>query len=198
MMRVIAFTLLGVLACRELPDGPERVFEESFEDRCDGVPCGWSQSAGPDAAVRSVETFHPGEHGIELRGDGTTVLSPMGEVAPAVLMFGSLEANLSARCTDASLAIEVGLIDDATGISDTFRGRVSPPGDFARSITALIGDRALVDGGLSGGIGGGAFEVRVNTVLLRLEGDGECVVDHLIIDDVNASVGPRPGPGAGC
>ncbi len=205
-MKHVMWLCLGLLACREMPDGPTRIYEESFEELCvdeaTGVesPCGWSQVAGPDGGATWVDTVHPGEHGLRLSGEGTIVRGPAGTSRRSVLLFGAIETYISARCdVGTQLIVEVGLRDVTTGNADTFRGRATPSDEWGNgTIIPLVSDRALSDGGLSGGMFGGTFDVQVDLLSLRVSGGGACEVDHLILDDVGNAVGPNPDPDEGC
>ncbi len=77
-MKHILWMLLFCLACRQPEQAPTRLFEEGFEELCDGMPCGWAQTGGDDGAVRFVETIFAGEHGVRLTGDGAAVRGPGG------------------------------------------------------------------------------------------------------------------------
>lgn len=204
-MRWLLWSCLGLLACRELPEGPTRLYEESFEDVCVDestgaeTPCGWSQIAGPEGGASWVDTIHPGEHGIRLAGEGTIVRGPAGMERTSVLRFGAVELYVSARCdVGTQLIVEAGLRDVETGASDTFRGRATPSDEWGNgTIVALVSDFALVDGGVSGGMFGSA-NVRIDILSLRVSGGGACEVDHMIIDDVGLAVGPNPDADEGC
>lgn len=205
-MKWLLWLCLGLLACREVPDGPTRLYEESFEEVCTDeatgfeTPCGWSQVAGPEGGASWVETLHPGEHGIRLAGEETTVRGPAGMNRNSVLLFGAIELFISARCDRGTqLIVQAGVRDVTTGNADTFRGRATPSDEWGNgTIIELVSDRALVDGGLSGGPFGGTFDVQVDLLSMRVTGGGACEVDHLVIDDVGAAVGPNPDPDEGC
>lgn len=184
--------LLGVLACSP-GDGPTRLFQESFEDVCDGMPCGWSRLDGDTGAARHVSTWHAGEHGIELEGE-VAVAGPSGATRSALLQFGSLQARMAARCDPgAVLTVRVAVRTTDGTLVDTLSGRVSPDGDWHELTTVtVVAGTALLDGGLTGGPFGGGLEIEVLGITLRKSGPGVCTVDHLELDDGARFPGAAP------
>ncbi len=56
----------------------------------------------------------------------------------------------------------------------------------------LTGATALLDGGITGGMFGGVVNVQVSAVAFRVQGSGQCTVDHIVIDDTGFTDSPRP------
>lgn len=188
--RVGVAGILVALACSDPAEPEPTLYAEDFEERCDGLPCGWSQIEGDRGQARWVETFHPGEHGIRLSGSGVTVRGPGSDAADASLAFGTLQARLTATCDPGNrLVVRVGLVDasDAGGSprTDTLEGRTpaTVPTDWGAPVTlSLTAVSALGDGGF----GASPFlsgRFRITGVTISKEGSGACVISRIVVDD---------------
>lgn len=191
-LRLLLGLVLAALACTP-GSRPPRLLNESFEEVCDGLPCGWSRLEGPAEAARYVSTWHPGEHGLALEGE-VSVAGPPGETRDASLQFGSLQVRMAARCDPGAvltLSVAAQTVDGA--IADTLRGRVSPDGDWHELTTVTVtAGTALADGGLTGGPFGGSVTIDILGITLRKSGPGVCTIDHLELDDSARFPGPSP------
>ena len=193
-MRALQMMLLLILACRDPDETRTRLFTEGFEERCDAIPCGWTQLEGPSGAVRYVETFHPGEHGLRIDA-GAKANGPSGNVASVVLMSSSLQVAVSGRCErGARLEVEAALRDTASGVADTFRGQGSLPETWgaSRRVITITSDSALVDGGLGGGFGALSVDIELIGLTLAVQGEGSCDVDYVVVDAVGFGSGLFP------
>jgi hypothetical protein len=167
---------VGLLAGLSGCPGPRRgdlVWEEDFEASCGGVPCGWVQSGGPEGAVRSRETL-PGEHGIELVGDGVSVRGPAGERLPRSTSAEEVAVRMTARC-DAGGVLEVRVtIETVDGVRVTFAEELVPDPEWAMPLP----DQVLTP--IEGPSGPWNIS-RVASVGVRKRGDGTCEIAFLAI-----------------
>ena len=187
-MRAILYGLLLLLACRQAPRDQPLLHEESFENECEGVACGWQSISGEPDGVTWIVTVHEGEHGLRLQpGAAARGIVPTSVLRQVDISAGSLEAAASARCdTGGILSIEV-LAVAADGSSDAYGGQFTAPPDWGRrSITTLAGDFALADGGMASAVPI-TTDLEVTVIVLRNTGVGSCEIDHLAIDGPGAA-----------
>ncbi|MFK7984927.1 MAG: hypothetical protein AB8I08_02775 [Sandaracinaceae bacterium] len=168
---LVAAALVIGLACQ--PDAyPTRLFLDDFETLCDGVPCGWEQTAGESGRARWVETIHPGEHALELTDD--VVVRRTGIVpAERPMVTTTLDVRVAATC-DTGSTLELSLVvADATGAT---RDETLPlsffsgESDWTNLSPAIVFEMPLTD-------------PVVRAVVLRKSGAGRCRIGELAIDD---------------
>jgi hypothetical protein len=190
--RLAIGALLGGLACSDPAPQIFNLVTEDFEERCDGVPCGWERLGGTPEQVRYVETFHAGDHGLELTGDSVAARGPGGSPMMVQVISGSLQGQLVAVCDPgATLRLSVGLIQ-TTGFDggmpaavDTLVADFQPAVEWDDpQVRTLIATGVFTDGGLSGGFVSGTF--RITGMTLEKRGEGSCVVTRVLVDDVIA------------
>jgi hypothetical protein len=203
LARAAITAILVALAC----DDPEVAFpflaHEDFETPCDdGLPCGFVQTEGsPDQATFAETSFHPGEHGIVLRGSGVTVRGTGDDPGKVVTFtFGSLEARVIGRCDEGSF------VDLSLGVAELVDGEATGRVDETAPVALDIGTTwssgtspsvvTLSTAPLDGGIGSGfSNEVRVTGIVLRKRGTGTCEIAEIIVDQLN---GTTRSPGTRC
>ena len=171
--------LLALMACGDdAPPQLEPMFEEQFESACEGLPCGWTQIAGPAGATRWVTTIHPGEHGLELEGEGVAVRGPTPEMPRSALLFSPLRARAAARCdAGAELQLRVTALSETDSI-DIFEGRLDTSTEWGGSLGDVTLDSVTApDAGPFS-----ARSVRVVGVEVHKTGPGICEIDSLWID----------------
>lgn len=194
LMRIALHAFLWLLACRQTPEGEPLLLEESFEEECDGMACGWAQVIGEPDGARWVSTVHPGEHGLELE-PGVTVRRSYDLGARDVqVTSGALQGVVSARCDPGGqLDFEV-LVRDERGGADAYGGRPSVPHEWGTPNSfSLASDFALLDGGTA--IGATTLELQATSVLIRNGGSAPCAIDHLRVDGFNRA---RRRPESSC
>lgn len=199
LQRRIAWALVALilvaLACGD-DDAPQvpRLLYEDFETRCGDLPCGWDQIAGTSGQARYATGFHAGEHGLVLEGSGVTARGPGGDPMSALVTFGGLQARLAVRCdAGATLVLRIGVREVADGTvgglrADSFEGRLlTPPTTWGAPVFVnLNAASALADGGF--GTSAPTGSIVIDSVTLTKTGPGQCVIDHLEIDDVGTLV----------
>ena len=174
--------LCGVLAmCGVLGAGcggtrTVSVYRDGFEELCEGVPCGWTQIAGPEGAAVSSESL-PGERGIMLVGDGVAIRGEAREPFDFVVTAQQLAVVMAARC-DAGASIDVRVVVEELGMGDTTWGdAVTPPPEWtAPTIATLTRDPLDSSGFVS--------VQQVLGVLLQKNGPGACEIDELRVDAI--------------
>ena len=194
--RLALGAVLGGLACSDPAPQVFNLVTEDFEERCDGVPCEWEQLSGTTGQVRYVETFHAGDHGLELTGEGVAARGPGGSPMMVQVISGSLQSQLVAVCDPgATLRLSVGLIQ-TTGIDggmpaviDTLVADFQPDSEWSDpQVQTLIATGVFTDGGLTGGFVSGTF--RITGMTIEKRGGGSCVVSRVLVDDVIFSADP--------
>lgn len=171
---------LFVAACAP-PDDPEMVLEEDFETLCDGLPCGWVLSGGPASGARWIETI-PGDHGLELEGEGVFVRGPASPPLPRPTLIDTIAVRANARCDATSsvtvrVTIEDGLEADATRFV-TFETELLPEAAWSSPLM----DQVLEP------VEPGATNWTMRRVLglnLLKNGRGSCEIDYIGIRAVN-------------
>lgn len=167
-----AVALAGALAGCPGRGVGDAIYVEEFEELCEGTPCGWSQSGGPDESARYVETL-PGDHGLELIGDGVTVRGGPGEALASPRFASTIAARAIARC-DLGSSIEVRVsVELADGRPLTFGTEIVPDDSW---------ERLLPDQGMN------PLEpiplpwriARVLGVAILKRGTGTCEIDYLL------------------
>ena len=190
--RVALAAVLGALACSDPAPQVFNLVTQDFEESCDGVPCEWEQLSGTPGQVRWVETFHSGDHGLELTGDGVAARGPGGSPMMVQVISGSLQGQLVAVCDPgATLRLSVGLVQ-TTGfdggmpsVVDTLVADFQPEGEWGDpQVRTLIATGVFTDGGLGGGFVSGTF--RITGMTIEKRGAGSCVVSRVLVDDVIA------------
>lgn len=176
---VIAIAIaLAAIACNPRRD-QAAIYVEDFETVCDGAPCGWFQSSGPEERALYVETL-PGDHGIELVGDGVSVRSEAGEPLELRVFTSALGARLVARC-DALSTLELRTTVELTEGTTLTLGREIVPED---TWSTLLPDQTLnpVD------VVPTPWSVRrVLGVSILKHGTGSCEIDFLSIRVLDGS-----------
>ena len=94
LLRGTLHALLFVIACRQAPEPDPLLLEESFEDECSGMACGWERIEGDADGAEWVSTVHPGEHGLRLQPDRVVVLLRGPPVEDRGLGLEELHARL--------------------------------------------------------------------------------------------------------
>lgn len=196
--RATIAAILLALACDENEPPPIRaLYSETFDETCDGAPCGWERVEGEPDQAAVVSGAFEGDRAIALRGTGVTVRGP-GRDTPvdAQLQFGSLQTRLRARC-DAGGELRIAMVvsdeTSTTGVVDVLEGTVTPAGDWANAtIGTLTASTALADGGVSGGPFGGTRRIRILAVTLAKTGAGECAITEIQIGDFGTLSPPPP------
>ena len=170
--QVVAILVVSAaVACD--PQRAQRFYHETFEELCDGTPCGWERSAGTAEQAIWVETLHPGEHGLRLTGE-VTVRGPGSTETSA---SDDLSMDVSVRCDPGSSLSTVVLIDDTTGERTL---PASPPGTI---VGIGGGDSEWHSRTLYLGPGTGTFNARIVAVVLIKTGAGECEIGDILIRD---------------
>ena len=128
MLRAV-FALLIAVACAsgcapKCDDQKARlvVYEETFENLCDGAPCGWAVLQGPTGSVNTVTTIHAGETGVSFAGDAVIIRSNgSGNRGPNGAITFPLEVRGYGRCDENStLRIRVRTQDPVTSEQLTY------------------------------------------------------------------------------
>ena len=192
LLRAALYGLLFVLACRQSPAADPLLLEESFEDECAGMACGWEQVLGEPGGARWVSTVHPGEHGLVL-DPGVTVRRGY-DVAPrgVQVTMGALQGAISARCDPGGQLDFDLLVRDEMGGADAFGGRPRVPEEWGTPISfSLTSDFALLDGG----VGTATVDYETTSLLVRNGGSAPCALDHLRIDGFGRGI---RAPAGGC
>jgi hypothetical protein len=171
LVLLLACSLATTAAACAGPD-PVSLYRETFEDVCDGTPCGWEQVTGPAGAAIFVETL-PGEHGVRLIGDGVAISGPAegDEVQGETISPTNLQAHIVARCDEDAIIQIIVSMQDVTGTPVDMQTSLTPA-------TTWNGDRPTMF--LS------AREPPVTPVgftdilgvILRKEGPGACEIDY--------------------
>lgn len=185
--RAAVAAVLGGIACSDPPPQVFNLVTQDFEETCDGVPCDWEQLAGTAGQVRWVETFHAGDHGLELTGDGVGARGPGGSPMMVQVVSGSLQGQLVAVCdSGATLRLSVGLLQTDGGmpsVVDTLVADFQPEEEWGDpQVRTLIATGVFTDGGLGGGFVSGTF--RITGMTIEKRGAGSCVVSRVLVDDV--------------
>ncbi|MAQ14895.1 MAG: hypothetical protein CMN30_08880 [Sandaracinus sp.] len=187
LLRGTLHALLFVIACRQAPEPDPLLLEESFEDECSGMACGWERIEGDADGAEWVSTVHPGEHGLRLQ-PGATVrrtydLGPQS----VALNSGAMQGAASARCDlGGRLSFEL-LARDAARGPDAYGGQPGIPTEWSTPISfSLAGDRALADGGTATGTT--TTELTVTALIIRNGGTAPCAIDHLRIDGFGRAI----------
>ncbi|MDQ3037522.1 MAG: hypothetical protein M3Y87_34325 [Myxococcota bacterium] len=168
-----AIAALGALVGCNRSSDPRAMYVEDFETVCDGAPCGWVQSSGEDGRALYVETL-PGDHGLELIGDGTSVRSEAAEPLASFVFTSAIGARLVARC-DALSTLELRTTVELEDESTLTLGREIVPEE---TWSTLLDDQTLnpVDATPS------PWRVRrVLGVSILKHGTGNCELDFLSI-----------------
>ena len=183
LLRLLLHAMLFSLACRQAPEGEPLLLEESFEEECEGLPCGWAQVLGNPEGAEWISTVHPGEHGLALDEGVTVRRSYEAELRNVQISSGGLQGVVSARCDPGgALDFEV-FVRDAAGSPDAYGGRVGPPTEWGTPVSlSLTSDFALLDGGT--GLGTPMIDLAVSSILIRASG-APCEIDHLRVDGFN-------------
>lgn len=182
-MRVSRVAILLALlapACSGTPD-PDLVYIEDFESLCDGTPCGWVQSGGPDDAARYAETV-PGDHGLELLGDDVFVRGPVPDALSRARFADRIAVRMSARCDfGSSLEVRVTIEEPAPVMRVMTFGKEVVPED---AWTNPLPDATLDPLEASPG----PWQIqRVLGVSVLKRGAGSCEIDYLAIRAVDVS-----------
>jgi hypothetical protein len=170
---------LGAAGCEPRSD-PFALYVEDFETVCDGSPCGWFQSSGEDERAVYVETL-PGDHGIELIGDGVAVRSEAGEPLEFRVFTAALAVRLVARC-DALSTLELRTTVELTDTTTVTLGREIVPED---TWSSLLPDQTLnpLDPVPT------PWSIRrVLGVSILKHGTGSCEIDFLSIRVLDGSI----------
>jgi hypothetical protein len=115
---------IALLSGCPTPIDEDLLYREDFETLCDGTPCDWVQSGGAEGNVRWIETV-PGDHGLELIGDGVSVRgSGPGELARATIA-DRIAVRTVARC-DVGSSIEIRVTVGTTDAILTFDAEIVP------------------------------------------------------------------------
>jgi hypothetical protein len=167
----IGASMLAMIAsCARPPATP--LYRATFEDVCDGTPCGWQQVSGPAGGAIFVETL-PGEHGVRLIGDGVAISGPADgdEIVGGSITPGGLQAHIVARCDAGAILSIIVSMQDVSGTPIDMFTSLDPSetwnGD--RPVLPLMAQDPLVTPlGFSDILG----------VILRKEGAGACEIDY--------------------
>ncbi len=170
LLVVFALSALSAASCARPARTP--LYRETFEDVCEGTPCGWVQVAGPPGATLFVETL-PGEHGIRMVGDGVAISGPvMGdEVVGESIPAGDLQAHVVARCDEGAILSIIVSMQEVSGtpVDMVTSLRPAPTWNGDRPVLPLTAREATVT----------VFGFTdILSVILRKEGAGACEVDY--------------------
>jgi hypothetical protein len=163
---------LGACRTRRRP----RSIGEDFETVCDGTPCGWERVRG-SPIKRSVETIHPGEHGLRLTGES--------RARPSIGSFRDPRRVVLAR-DDGDGALRSRQRDSRSTSSSPTTRRTT------RRDRVSIHRSRLIDGGttfLNFEDGGDASVTHVTAIAIRKLGSGSCDVTNLAIEEGGIQTG---------
>lgn len=170
LLLVGALALATIASCASPPGTP--LYRATFEDVCDGTPCGWLQVAGPAGAAIFVETL-PGEHGVRLIGDGVAISGPVAgdEVTSGSISPGGLQAHIVARCDAGAVLSIIVSMQDVSGEAIDMVSSLRPAAtwDGQRPVLPLTALEPPVTPLAFSDILG---------VIIRKEGAGACEVDY--------------------
>ncbi len=175
---IAALALLALVpACNGASD--QALWRDDFETLCDGVPCGWSQVAGPAGAVTYVETA-PSEHGLQMRGDGVAISRTAdGDEVLVPAMAASMRAHVVARCDAGSQITAIVTVRNLTGgLPIDVSGVATYPSTWDGTRTTF--DLFVTDSGDRD-----AQYDDILGVVLHKEGPGVCEVDYVSLADDN-------------
>ena len=169
---LVLAALLAMLAC-DPGLRPIRFYDEDFEALCDGTPCGWERTSGDATQATWIETIHPGEHGLRLRGQASVRGTSVGETTGEVFLVESLSVELTARCDIGSeLRVDLVLADEL-GNTFTASALAAPEPLWSAPLGALVTTDAF-----------GASATRVVAVGIAKTGPGACEISAIAIDSV--------------
>lgn len=176
--RALVAAMLCAIACRQGTGEDPPFYLEDFESQCDGLPCGWEQIEGDRGQSRYVETIHPGEHGVELRGEGVTIRGEAMVEGTVSVSFSTVQALVVARCDRGdALTIRLAVVDLSSGAIDTMVGAVSPAEDWEETPTvSLTGTGALSPMSITGP------NLRFTGITVSKTGTGACQISEIAID----------------
>lgn len=156
-----------------LPD----LFYDGLQDRCDGLPCGWTATAGD---LAQVETFHSGERGLRLAVGGAAERDLPDVSLPGTVEQGAVVSLLVACDAQTALVFE---LDATSDIPDQTSGEHTP--------LTLVARREPVPGDSAGGpllrsvlvfeLPNGEDVPPATATSLRvfIDGPGVCTIDEL-------------------
>ncbi|MEM9192600.1 MAG: hypothetical protein AAGF12_25720 [Myxococcota bacterium] len=187
MRWTIIAALVSAAACTQDVEPPARLLYETFDEPCDGLPCGYSQTMGPPGAALYGPGFHPGDGALTLRGNSTAVTGPGGESLQSGidgLSLGTLEARVFGRC-DSGDSIRLSAVIRHTSTSgveteDIFDGRAILASDWTTDEPIPISASSVLDP-MSPFSQFSIDPLQVDRVLLEKTGSGECSISTLII-----------------
>lgn len=126
--------LLLAAACGADDDEPPDP-NPSFDQWCDGGPCGWQVDLG---AVQRVSTWHEHDYAVEFEGPGDVQLSQLRPTTSAQCLSFDMVARVDA---DAHLSLHVDFNDD--GVDEL--SQVAPMLDW-KSVPFTIATPSVYDG----------------------------------------------------
>lgn len=169
---LLALSLLLLPSCS---NDPTYAFVESFEEVCDGVPCGWQLQAGSTGSATYNETL-PGEHGLLLSGGPMAILRdlPGVELASNSYTTDAIVVDVAARCPDFdALTFEVTVELLASGELEVLTGTVSPSGSWDGTLDVV---------GLTSASGGfGELFGDVVSIRILKTTTGTCELDYVAL-----------------
>lgn len=148
------------------------VYFESFEGPlCEGVPCGWSQVAGPSGSVQWSESF-AGEHGLHFSGSGVAArVEPRRTLAFATSDV-ELALDLIARCDPGGLlTVEVAAIDATDGQTRAYEPNITVLGRWTdpRPPTSRLQSDLSMERRIT----------TIDSITIIKSGSGSCEVDAI-------------------
>lgn len=161
------------------------IYDEDFEQLCDGAPCSWRLSRGELGSVETVTTIHAGETAVKLIGEAITIESDgYANRGPNGSLSFPLVVRLSARCDEGSY-VTARVITETPDTREeaSYTAAVTPPSEWGAATTTMLmrDDRR-----------GESFEAlgrRVIKALIEKHGEGACEIDRFEVADMSYSGG---------
>lgn len=166
----VALAAATLTAC-PCDSGLSDLFADELREDCDGLPCGWTLSAGD---ARFVPFLHESERALELAGTLTRPLSSFSLTAP---VEDEAQVYLLARCDQATELVVV--LETDSDPPNTYEARLDagtptgglplPRHELPLVFMAESGDPEPAEAGL----------VAFRAMALRVEGPGRCTMSDL-------------------
>lgn len=123
MRRILVAFLVNLIAGCAPPTDWDAIYTEYFENLCGEMPCGWTQSGGPEGAARFVTTA-AGARGLEVTGDDVRLRA---ESIHSTHSFATtITGRLMARCDTGSMLELRASLELSDGSIVTLGGEFAP------------------------------------------------------------------------
>jgi len=191
---LVVFVALG---CRSGFGSVTILYDEPFEEACDGIPCGWVQVRGEVGQARYGEVGTLGDHGLALRGAGVTVQGPgTNEETLSTVPLGGIRLVIEARCeVGSSLGVSVAIRNLSLDTISEYSTRLSPTGpNISRTSTLVTQSMVGADAGMPDPIGGPSRFLQVLGITIEKTGDSVCEIGAVQLQDA----GDPPQEPRGC